>query len=243
MTGVQTCALPIYRSAHAWGSDDAYITYRYAVNLLQGWGPVFNPGEAVEGYSNPLYLIVVTALMAAVGPEQVYAASVALNALAFAATLPMLGRLAGRVAPDKPMLQAIAPLFGALFPPLWNAAASGLETMPVYALQLGLLTLVLAPPARRGVALAAGVAAALVAIRTDGFVIPLAIAVPLFLAGERILANYPFGPRTGTPLNATVLSYCDDLDLGCNIDPAAVTDPDGFMADLDDSFADLLGTT
>ena len=68
-----------HRSAHAWGSDDAYITYRYAVNLLQGWGPVFNPGEAVEGYSNPLYLIVVTALMAAVGPEQVYAASVALD--------------------------------------------------------------------------------------------------------------------------------------------------------------------
>ncbi|MFM8237048.1 MAG: wax ester/triacylglycerol synthase domain-containing protein [Actinomycetota bacterium] len=67
--------------------------------------------------------------------------------------------------------------------------------------------------------------------------------VPLYLAGERILANYPFGPRTGTPLNATVLSYCDDLDLGCNIDPAAVTDPDGFMADLDDSFADLLGSS
>jgi hypothetical protein len=56
-----------------------------------------------------------------------------------------------------------------------------------------------------------------------------------------VIASYPFGPRTGTALNATVLSYCDELHLGLNLDPAAVADPDGFMADVDDSFAALLG--
>jgi hypothetical protein len=37
-------------------SDDAYITFRYARNLYEGFGPVFNHGERVEGYSNPLWV-------------------------------------------------------------------------------------------------------------------------------------------------------------------------------------------
>jgi arabinofuranosyltransferase len=32
--------------------DDAYITYRYARNVVRGYGPVYNPGERVEGYTN-----------------------------------------------------------------------------------------------------------------------------------------------------------------------------------------------
>jgi diacylglycerol O-acyltransferase len=63
--------------------------------------------------------------------------------------------------------------------------------------------------------------------------------VPLYLAGSRIVANYPFGPRTGTPLNVTMLSYCDELHLGLNIDPAAITDVGRFMRDVDDAYRDL----
>jgi hypothetical protein len=35
--------------------DDSYITYRYARNLLEGVGFVFNPGERVLGTTTPLY--------------------------------------------------------------------------------------------------------------------------------------------------------------------------------------------
>jgi hypothetical protein len=42
--------------------DDAFITFRYALNLAQGRGFVFNPGELVEGTSAPLF----TALLAAI---------------------------------------------------------------------------------------------------------------------------------------------------------------------------------
>ena len=55
-----------------------------------------------------------------------------------------------------------------------------------------------------------------------------------------MIGNFPFGPRTGTALNATVLSYCDDLNIGLNIDPAAITDVGAFMADVADSFGALL---
>ena len=48
--------------------------------------------------------------------------------------------------------------------------------------------------------------------------------VDLYLAGARILANFPMGPRTGCGLNVTLLSYKNSLDMGLNIDPASVTD-------------------
>jgi len=44
-----------------WIPDDAFISFRYAANLAAGNGMVFNPGERVEGMSNPLW----TALLGA----------------------------------------------------------------------------------------------------------------------------------------------------------------------------------
>ncbi len=38
--------------------DDAYISLRYAENWANGYGPVFNPGEHAEGYTNFLLIIV-----------------------------------------------------------------------------------------------------------------------------------------------------------------------------------------
>jgi diacylglycerol O-acyltransferase / wax synthase len=64
--------------------------------------------------------------------------------------------------------------------------------------------------------------------------------VPLYLAGARIAASFPFGPRAGAAINVTTLGYCDALDIGVNVDPAAVEDIDGFMADLDASYESLL---
>jgi hypothetical protein len=37
--------------------DDSYIFLRYAENFASGHGPVFNPGERVEGYSSPLWMV------------------------------------------------------------------------------------------------------------------------------------------------------------------------------------------
>jgi arabinofuranosyltransferase len=39
----------------AWISEDAFITLRHVDNLINGYGPNFNPGERVEGYSHPLW--------------------------------------------------------------------------------------------------------------------------------------------------------------------------------------------
>jgi hypothetical protein len=44
-----------------WQLDDAYISYRYAWNLVDGQGLVYNPGEMVEGYTNFLWTVLAAA--------------------------------------------------------------------------------------------------------------------------------------------------------------------------------------
>jgi len=40
--------------------DDAFISFRYAQNLVEGQGLVFNPGDPVEGYTNFLWTLLMT---------------------------------------------------------------------------------------------------------------------------------------------------------------------------------------
>lgn len=50
-----------------WGDleiDDAFISYRYAWNLLHGNGLVYNPGVPVEGYTNFLWTLLIAAALA-----------------------------------------------------------------------------------------------------------------------------------------------------------------------------------
>ncbi len=49
--------------------DDPFITFRYALNVIQGNGWVFNPGEFLEGYSNFTWVIAtVPALLLNIDP-------------------------------------------------------------------------------------------------------------------------------------------------------------------------------
>ena len=61
-----------------------------------------------------------------------------------------------------------------------------------------------------------------------------------YVAGARTLHSYPFGPVAGTGFNLTMMSTNDMLDLGLNIDPAAVTEPELLTVQLEQAYADLL---
>ena len=62
----------------------------------------------------------------------------------------------------------------------------------------------------------------------------------LFIAGAEILHNHPMGPTGGTAFNATVLSYRGSLDIGLNIDLAAIDDPGLLRTCIDESFGEFL---
>jgi arabinofuranosyltransferase len=86
--------LLVAHSLYYWFlTDDAYISFRYARNLAEGQGLVFNPGfERVEGYTNLLWVLVLAAAHRAGLPIEQVA-----PVLSLAATLG-LGSLVARAA-------------------------------------------------------------------------------------------------------------------------------------------------
>lgn len=53
--------------------------------------------------------------------------------------------------------------------------------------------------------------------------------IELFTAGARINSMFALGPLAGSAVNVTLLSYLDQVHIGVNLDPAAVTDPERFL--------------
>ena len=64
--------------------------------------------------------------------------------------------------------------------------------------------------------------------------------VPLYLQGVPVQSVYPFGPLAGAAVNITLLSYQNELNIGVNLDPAAVPDGDVFMECLRTAYNELL---
>jgi hypothetical protein len=90
----------------AYDIDDAPITYRYADNIVQGNGFVYNPGERVLGTSTPLY----TLLLASLGFLGISSptASNVLNLLGSLALVATTMALAWRL--NRSMYRALCPI-------------------------------------------------------------------------------------------------------------------------------------
>lgn len=58
-------AFYVYQAASFWNqvNDDAYITFRYSLNLARGVGPYYNPAERVEGYTNFLLMLLLASVI------------------------------------------------------------------------------------------------------------------------------------------------------------------------------------
>jgi len=78
--------------------DDAMISMRFARNLAEGYGLVWNAGERVEGYTNPLWTLWMT-LIHATGVSDVRASLVVMisGALILLATSLVAARIAARI--------------------------------------------------------------------------------------------------------------------------------------------------
>jgi hypothetical protein len=119
--------------------DDAFISYRYVRNFVNGRGLVFNPGERVEGYTNFLWIMLL-ALLASVGSNIILASKI-LGILSGCVVILLLYKLSRLLmqsmfrSPDREIRKAA--WFSPLFPPMLLAAngtfaywsVSGLETV------------------------------------------------------------------------------------------------------------------
>jgi arabinofuranosyltransferase len=105
--------------------DDAFIDFRYADNVVAGLGPAWNRGEAVEGYSSPLWLglLVVGRWLGVALPGWAAAWGTGFGALC----LLLAHRFAFAVARSR-LVAAASFAAASLVYPLYYWAPAGLET-------------------------------------------------------------------------------------------------------------------
>lgn len=63
---------------------------------------------------------------------------------------------------------------------------------------------------------------------------------PVYLAGAKVLAYYPFGPTIGSALNATLMSYAGTANIGLNVDVGAIPDPPVLLEHLGRGFEEVV---
>jgi len=108
--------------------DDAFITYRYARNILSGNGFVFNPGVHIQGTTTPLYTLLLSFLGLFTGGGNASFPKIALLVNAFADSLTaVLIWKSGRKM-NSATAGTAAALFWAIAPYSVTFSIGGLET-------------------------------------------------------------------------------------------------------------------
>jgi arabinofuranosyltransferase len=177
--------------------DDAFITFRYARNLLAGLGFVFNPGERVLGTTTPLDTLLLAGLSAVTGSRDYPWLALGLNAVADGLTCLALVRLAQALGARRGVGLATA-LLWAIAPMSVTFAIGGMETS-VFILLLVLTALWYVTGHGRRAALAA---ALLLLTRPDGALLVAPLALDYALRQWR--ARRWRAPEAGVFLGALV---------------------------------------
>ena len=108
-------------------TDDAYITYRYVERISNGDGFTFNPGERVEGFSNPLWILILSAFKLITPFELIDIARV-LGVLSSCATITLMWITIKHLSPkDKENIFIIAAFMLLASPGFHIYASAGLE--------------------------------------------------------------------------------------------------------------------
>jgi arabinofuranosyltransferase len=114
--------------------DDTFITFRYAENLANGFGLVWNPGgPPTEGYTNFLYVLLLTPFASL---DLLLVAQV-INVIAVLLSAIYIFKLASVISSERShWIQLLAPLLYLAMPATWANAFSGMETVVFGALLL-----------------------------------------------------------------------------------------------------------
>jgi arabinofuranosyltransferase len=146
--------------------DDSFITFHYAKNLASGLGPVFNPGEHVEGISNFSWMVVLALVERLHGP--MLAASKLFGLAAAIGIIVVLHRCLLQYR-CRPMLAGLAALCFAALPTVHFYSTCGLETLPyAFVVLVATLTVAKGLSTRRDAVVAAVCLIAMPTLRPEG---------------------------------------------------------------------------
>jgi hypothetical protein len=110
--------------------DDAFITFRYARNLVEGQGFVYNPGVQTLGTTTPLYTLLMAAISGVTGGQDFPWYALTVNALADAGAALLLFLIARRVT-GSDWIGGLLGLLWAVSPRSVAFAVGGMETSVV----------------------------------------------------------------------------------------------------------------
>ncbi len=133
MAGLATALLLVHTTHLTWFTcDDAYISFRYATHLADNGVPEYNTGEAVEGYSNFLWVVALAGAHKLGLPLS--RTAWLLSSLAAFWALLSLALILGRTLPDRErhlrlVLVAGGLLAAVVFGPFAFWVSTGMETM------------------------------------------------------------------------------------------------------------------
>lgn len=128
-------SLSIDGTRYFWLDDDQMISMRYARNLADGHGLVWNPGERVEGYTNFLWTVVMAGVhLLPLADAHTSLAVLALNGLCAALVLIFSARLLAELAPGSQRALPVLLLLLCTCNDLVYWATNGFETTLLTAL-------------------------------------------------------------------------------------------------------------
>lgn len=204
----------VFAFAPVLPEDDAFITLKYAANLAEGNGFVFNPGERVLGTTSPADTLLLAAVGAVAGPGRLAAAAVTLNGLWIVLTGVAALLLFEGLGLRSP-LPELAAAWLMLSPQVLEMGLGGMEVCLFAFTAVAALALAV----RSRWAWAAGMASLSVLVRPEGAVVlgilalywwrsgrpqavPVAVAAGSILGGWALFAGLYFG----SPIPQSVLA-------------------------------------
>ena len=116
--------------SHRWVAEDAFIDFRVVGNLLSGHGPVYNVGERVEAYTDPLWVAILTVFRGVLPFVSVEWWSVVLGLACTVIGFAAGGRAAQRLGAcaGSPLVIPVGLLVASVVAGVWDFSTSGLET-------------------------------------------------------------------------------------------------------------------
>ncbi|GAB3356417.1 hypothetical protein [Amycolatopsis echigonensis] len=195
----------LHQLLFATATEDAYVSFRYAQNIADGNGPVFNMGDRSETYANFLWLVVIALPRGAFGAEVPTAAVVLSCAAALGCVLTayfLANRIAALGLPEGVEPRRAIGVAAALL----TAGANGLAVYGLSGTELpmfSLLVLCVAYALVAGRPLVAGVlVASAVMTRPEGLV--LAVVGAVWLVSAAVRGRHTWWAPVGFVLGALV---------------------------------------
>jgi arabinofuranosyltransferase len=187
--------------------DDAMISMRYARNLAQGLGIVWNPGEHVEGYTNFLWTLWMAGVHVMPVPDSKTSLLIMLSGVAIlVANLFVVGALVRRLAPGSGLALLVAVSLTAFYFPLvfWTLRGMevGLAALLISAMALQSLRVQEISSTGRLAGLAALSAAAI--LTRDELLIPALIVGAFTVFGVRDVRRVKVGAILAGTLGVTI---------------------------------------